>query len=518
MTLPSAGVGAFRETIADYADNLLGPDDLKPRLRIDGCLGFRDINGDFAGEMAMLAPFGTGNPRPLFEARGVEVVDGPRRLKDKHLKMALKQNGRIFRAIAWRAVEREQFITENRASLDFAFSLEHNRYQGNEYLELSVSDVRAARAAADAARDSVEGRDWACSGRSARACSCWPSPWASSRSSFSRHGDGKSRLRPRRSNAATLRRPSKAPAHSSCRSKASARRFASRPRNSTPIPTAAHGSSTSKVTSVRQGKTFIATGDEARVGENQTNLDMKGNVVMTSSDGLEAKAGSATYNQGEGIVRAPGPVTFKRGRMSGSGVDFSYDETRDLMGLSDQTKVRLAPEKKGGDVTDITAGAAVLARTDKFVSFERAVHIVRGSQVIDARQRARRSQRGRRAPDRPRTAGRTRASKRRTRSRAISKLMSGDVINLTYYENTDLLQSAIVTGGAALRIAAEKDSDGKRAPRRQHRDRHGAGRHDAHVAECAGPRRVRSVGGQRAAGEESDVERARGERRRRERV
>jgi hypothetical protein len=70
------------------------------------------------------------------------VVDGPRRLKDKHLKMALKQNGRIFRAIAWRAVEREQFITDNRVSLDLAFSLEHNRYQGNEYLELSVSDVK----------------------------------------------------------------------------------------------------------------------------------------------------------------------------------------------------------------------------------------------------------------------------------------------------------------------------------------------------------------------------------------
>jgi hypothetical protein len=38
--------------------------------------------------------------------------------------MALKQNGRIFRAIAWRAVEREQFIGENRASLDIALPLE----------------------------------------------------------------------------------------------------------------------------------------------------------------------------------------------------------------------------------------------------------------------------------------------------------------------------------------------------------------------------------------------------------
>jgi exonuclease RecJ-like protein len=59
--------------------------------------------------------------------------------------MAVKQNGRIFRAIAWRAIEREQFITDNRSSLDLAFSLEHNRYQGDEYLELSVSDVRTAR-------------------------------------------------------------------------------------------------------------------------------------------------------------------------------------------------------------------------------------------------------------------------------------------------------------------------------------------------------------------------------------
>jgi single-stranded-DNA-specific exonuclease len=146
LTMAASSVTAFREAIADYADNLLGPDDLKPRLRLDGCIGFRDITGDFAGQMALLAPYGTGNPRPLFEALAVQVIDGPRRLKDRHLKMALKQNGRIFRAIAWRAVEREQFITDNRTSLDLAFSLEHNKYQGDEFLELSVSDVKIATA------------------------------------------------------------------------------------------------------------------------------------------------------------------------------------------------------------------------------------------------------------------------------------------------------------------------------------------------------------------------------------
>jgi single-stranded-DNA-specific exonuclease len=142
LTMASAGLTAFRQQITDHADDCLGPDDLKPRLRIDGCLGFRDITSGFALEMALLAPFGIGNPRPLFEANGVQVVDGPRRVKERHLKMALKQNGRIFRAIAWRAVEREQFITDNRTSVDLAFSLDHNKYQGNDYLELSVSDFR----------------------------------------------------------------------------------------------------------------------------------------------------------------------------------------------------------------------------------------------------------------------------------------------------------------------------------------------------------------------------------------
>lgn len=212
-----------------------------------------------------------------------------------------------------------------------------------------------------------------------------------------------------------------------------------------------------KVTSVRQGETFIATSAEARVGENQTNLDMKGNVVITSNNGLEARGDSATYSQSEGIMRGPGPVTFKRGRMSGSGVDFTYDETRDILGLSDQTHVILAPEKKGGAVTDITSGSSVLARTDKFMSFERAVHIVRGTQVIDGDSALGEFTENQEHLTSLELTGNARIETPNPKPGEL-KLMSGDVINLTYYENTDVLQSATVTGGAALRIAAQKGS------------------------------------------------------------
>jgi single-stranded-DNA-specific exonuclease len=142
LTLEAARIRELRLAVNEVADETLGPEDLMPRLRIDGDLSFRGISGDVAAGVAALAPFGAGNPRPVFVARGVEIVDGPRKLKDRHLKMALKQEGRIFRAIAWRAAERHDYLTEHRAALDVAFSLEQNEFGGETFVELSLSDAR----------------------------------------------------------------------------------------------------------------------------------------------------------------------------------------------------------------------------------------------------------------------------------------------------------------------------------------------------------------------------------------
>jgi single-stranded-DNA-specific exonuclease len=144
LTLDSGRIKAFRLAVNAVADETLGPEDLMPRLRIDADLTFRGITGGVAAGVASLAPFGAGNPRPVFAARGVEIVDGPRKLKERHLKMALKQDGRIFRAVAWRAAERHEFLTEHKAALDVAFSLEQNQYNGETYVELTLADLKSS--------------------------------------------------------------------------------------------------------------------------------------------------------------------------------------------------------------------------------------------------------------------------------------------------------------------------------------------------------------------------------------
>ena len=142
LALEADRIREFRRAVNEIADEILSPDDLMPRLKIDADLTFRGITGDVAAGVTALAPYGAGNPRPIFTARGVEIIDGPKKIKERHLTMTLRQDGRMFRAIAWRAAERHDYLSEHKTALDIAYSLEQNQYNGETFVELSIADFR----------------------------------------------------------------------------------------------------------------------------------------------------------------------------------------------------------------------------------------------------------------------------------------------------------------------------------------------------------------------------------------
>jgi single-stranded-DNA-specific exonuclease len=142
LLLESARIREFRQAVNAHADTILGPDDLRPSLWLDGPLAFSDINEQVMSEFARLAPFGPGNPRPKFHTGPVAIVDGPRLLKDRHLKMTVKQNGRILRAIQWNAAEHNDRLTSLKEGVEIAYTIEENEYQGTKYVELRLEDFR----------------------------------------------------------------------------------------------------------------------------------------------------------------------------------------------------------------------------------------------------------------------------------------------------------------------------------------------------------------------------------------
>ena len=60
LTLETSRIRELRARVNDFADTCLTPDDLRPRLWIDGSLTFRSINEQVVSELSTLAPFGAG--------------------------------------------------------------------------------------------------------------------------------------------------------------------------------------------------------------------------------------------------------------------------------------------------------------------------------------------------------------------------------------------------------------------------------------------------------------------------
>ena len=93
--------------------------------------------------LARLGPFGAANPKPVFRASPGELAQPPRVMKERHLSLMFRQDGRSFRVIAWRSAEREAYLYSNRFGLELAYSLDQNEFRGEQVTELTVADVRA---------------------------------------------------------------------------------------------------------------------------------------------------------------------------------------------------------------------------------------------------------------------------------------------------------------------------------------------------------------------------------------
>jgi lipopolysaccharide export system protein LptA len=132
-----------------------------------------------------------------------------------------------------------------------------------------------------------------------------------------------------------------------------------------------------------EGRTYVVSADEALAGPNQRERQLNGHVKLRANDGFELTTDRATHNQDDSIVRAPGAVVFSKGQMSGSGANATYDQSRDLLTITEQAKVNMSDEA-GHPTTEFTAGNAVLDRLQNTLTLDGKAHVLRNQQVIDA--------------------------------------------------------------------------------------------------------------------------------------
>lgn len=209
----------------------------------------------------------------------------------------------------------------------------------------------------------------------------------------------------------------------------------------------------------RAGRNYTITGNEARVGKDQASYDLKGDVKLETTDGLTAFAETATYTDTEKIVKAPGPVRFTRGRMSGTGIGFTFDEQRNTLWLLDQAVIRVEPSGESAAM-DVTAGAFGFARTDRYMRFERTMRMDRGGQIIEAAEAMVHLFADRDEPDLIELRGNARVSGG-TGMGALQSMSSRDM-NLDYGDDGRTLQQATLTGQGQIQLAGTGGAAGQR--------------------------------------------------------
>ena len=140
LTIKKENFENFKKAMLEYSKDKL-PDDLIPTIRYDADINSNIISKQTIEELKKLEPYGEANPMPIFNYKNVRV-DSVRTLSnDKHLKLNIKDNHKIFGGIAFNLGNMKDSIRMG-DKLDVLCRLEINQYNGIESIQLNIKDIK----------------------------------------------------------------------------------------------------------------------------------------------------------------------------------------------------------------------------------------------------------------------------------------------------------------------------------------------------------------------------------------
>ncbi|MBI3979447.1 MAG: single-stranded-DNA-specific exonuclease RecJ [Chloroflexi bacterium] len=152
LTLTPGNLEALHARLAAIAVEHYAGHEPAPILAVDAALSLAEIDDALWRQLRLLAPFGTGNPRPQLLVRNVAVADArPLGAEGKHVKLRLVDGAATRTAIAW---NRPDLLAVS-GRIDVVAELEENIWRGERELRLRIADVKPSDESAVGSRQSA---------------------------------------------------------------------------------------------------------------------------------------------------------------------------------------------------------------------------------------------------------------------------------------------------------------------------------------------------------------------------
>lgn len=142
LTIEFERLEEFRRQFAASADARLSGQDTRPRRRIDAMAVGRELTLQLADELALLEPFGLGNPSVELLATGARVHSSRATRDGAHLQCQLEIGGTRSGAIGFRKAHLLERL-RSAPAWDVAFRLEKNEFNGAASPQLNLQDFIA---------------------------------------------------------------------------------------------------------------------------------------------------------------------------------------------------------------------------------------------------------------------------------------------------------------------------------------------------------------------------------------
>jgi single-stranded-DNA-specific exonuclease len=141
LSIRPENVSAFAEAFAAVGDASLEENDLRPPTLVDALVHGSELTLELCDELALLAPFGLGNPGVTLLLPGCELAELTAVGEGKHLKFRVRSDARdAGSAIAFRLGRRLDSLRRP-GHYDVAFRLEANQWNGTIAPQLNVRQV-----------------------------------------------------------------------------------------------------------------------------------------------------------------------------------------------------------------------------------------------------------------------------------------------------------------------------------------------------------------------------------------
>lgn len=141
LSIEIRNIENFRERVNETAKTIFPDEKSRQKLNVDSIINFEDIDLQFVGSLENLAPFGFGNPKPVFMCENISLVDYPRIVGNNHIKLKLRKGDSKRDIICFNMADQYQDLLNIREPVSIIFNLSKNVWQNKTSVQLELKDI-----------------------------------------------------------------------------------------------------------------------------------------------------------------------------------------------------------------------------------------------------------------------------------------------------------------------------------------------------------------------------------------